>query len=174
MTGPDLTAIAAVASNGVIGRGTDIPWRIPEDWARFKKVTMGGVYLCGRTTHEAMGALPGRQAIVLTSRDLAESDSVLRAGSKAEALALLGRFPDRRWFVAGGAHIYTLFWDVTTELDVTLVDQAPHGDAYFPVIDPDDWVETARTPRDGFAFVTYRRTGPQAASALASAVAGTA
>ena len=32
----EIIGIAAVARNGVIGNDGDIPWRIPEDWRRFK------------------------------------------------------------------------------------------------------------------------------------------
>jgi dihydrofolate reductase len=64
---PRLTAIAAVAQNGVIGDGRGLLWHLPEDFARFKRVTMGGVLLMGRRTFDSLGGpLPGRQSIVLS------------------------------------------------------------------------------------------------------------
>lgn len=54
-----LIAIAVVASNGVIGDGNDQPFKFAEDWARFKKITMGHSMIMGRKTHDAMGLLPG-------------------------------------------------------------------------------------------------------------------
>ncbi len=63
----DITAIAAVARNGVIGADGDIPWRIPEDWQRFKRVTMGQVLIMGRKTFDSIGRpLPGRTTLVVT------------------------------------------------------------------------------------------------------------
>ena len=63
----ELIAIAAVAANRVIGRSGDIPWSIPEDWKRFKAVTMGSNLIMGRVTFEAIGdPLPGRTSIVIT------------------------------------------------------------------------------------------------------------
>ena len=64
---PEIIAIAAVAANGVIGAGNDIPWRIPADWQRFKALTMGSVLIMGRKTYDSIGRpLPGRTIFVIT------------------------------------------------------------------------------------------------------------
>ena len=63
----DIVGIAAVARNRVIGAGNDIPWRIPEDWDHFKRLTMGQVLIMGRMTYESIGRpLPGRTTFVIT------------------------------------------------------------------------------------------------------------
>ena len=63
--------IAAVASGGVIGRGGDIPWDLPEDRRIFKELTMGCVLIMGRVTYESIGRpLPGREIIVVSSSGL--------------------------------------------------------------------------------------------------------
>ena len=81
--GRRVTMVAAVAENGVIGLGGDIPWHLPEDFGHFKRTTTGHVLIMGRTTHEGIGRpLPGRTTIVLT-RDPAWSDDgvhVARSG----------------------------------------------------------------------------------------------
>lgn len=160
-----LTAIAAVARNRVIGAAGDIPWSIPEDWKRFKAVTMGSNLVMGRVTFEAIGdPLPGRTSIVVSRRVPdgngpteipATRTRVIWVRSLAEALAVAD--PDRPTFVAGGAEIYKLAWPLLSDLDITEVDLEPEGDAYFPEIDPAEWVEVSREPREGFAFVHYRR-----------------
>ena len=62
-----VTAIAAIACNGVIGSQGAMPWHIPGDFRRFKQVTMGGVLIMGRTTFESIGKpLPGRTTIVVS------------------------------------------------------------------------------------------------------------
>ena len=62
-----IVMVAAVARNGVIGNGPDIPWRIPGEQRLFKELTMGDVLVMGRTTYESIGRpLPGRTTIVLT------------------------------------------------------------------------------------------------------------
>ena len=58
-----IVLVAAVARNGVIGNGPDIPWRIPGEQGEFKKLTMGHTLLMGRTTYESIGRpLPGADA----------------------------------------------------------------------------------------------------------------
>ncbi len=58
--------VAAVADNGVIGADGDIPWRIPDDFAHFKRTTLGQVLVMGRATFESIGRpLPGRTTVVL-------------------------------------------------------------------------------------------------------------
>jgi dihydrofolate reductase len=59
-------------------------------------------------------------------------------------------------FVAGGGEIFRVAWDRLTGLEITEVDQHPDGDVVFPAIDPEEWIETAREPHDGYSFVSYR------------------
>ncbi len=73
----DLTAIVAVAENGVIGRDGEMPWHIPEDLEHFREKTMGHPVIMGRVTYEsivdAIGEpLPGRTSIVLTNSELSD------------------------------------------------------------------------------------------------------
>ena len=68
---PGLTLIAAVASNGVIGRDNALPWHLPEDLKRFKALTLGHPVLMGRKTFESIVArlgkpLPGRRNLVIS------------------------------------------------------------------------------------------------------------
>lgn len=159
-----IKAIAVVASNGVIGDGIDQPFKFPEDWARFKKVTMGHPLIMGRKTHEAMGLLPGRTSIVLTSRPDAIEFPLGEDGrprgyavdSLGKALEhALGR--DEEVFVIGGGQIYRLAWDHLDELDITEVHAEAEGSVTFPEIDPEQWQEVSREPRGEFDFVRYAR-----------------
>ena len=62
-----ISLIAAVARNGTIGRGGRMPWHLPADLARFKRLTLGHTVLMGRRTWESLGRpLPGRRNVVLT------------------------------------------------------------------------------------------------------------
>ena len=68
-TMPRISIIAALARNGVIGRGNAMPWHLPEDLRHFRALTMGHPIIMGRKTHESLGRpLPGRRNIVV-SRD---------------------------------------------------------------------------------------------------------
>lgn len=159
-----IKAIAVVARNGVIGDGKDQPFKFAADWARFKKVTMGHPLIMGRRTHDAMGLLPGRLSIVLSSRpELIEfpmdTDGRPRGyavDSFAKALEIAqGR--DEEIYVIGGGEIYRLAWDHLDELDLTEVRADAEGAVTFPEIDPEVWEEYSREPKGEFDFVSYRR-----------------
>ena len=72
-----ITLVAAVADNGVIGVAGGIPWRIPEDFAHFKRVTLGHTLVMGRATYDSIGRpLPGRTTVVLTRDPAWSADGV--------------------------------------------------------------------------------------------------
>ena len=151
-----VTLIAAVGRNGVIGSGNDMPWHLPEDFAFFKRTTMGHAMVMGRKTFESIGrALPGRRTIVITRQADWQHPDVETVHSLDDALGLAG--PVGEVFVAGGGEVYEQAMPFAHRLLVTEVDQEPAGDVYFPAIDPNVWRETAREERDGFAWVTYER-----------------
>ena len=154
----EITAIAAVASNGVIGSGNDIPWRIPEDWRRFKRLTMGQVLIMGRKTYDSIGGpLPGRTTLVITRDRTWRGDGVRAVPSLDEALDQGLALAPEIVFIGGGGEIYRAAWPRLTRLEITEVDQTPPGEVRFPPIEATMWTETAREPHDGYAFVSYRR-----------------
>ena len=62
-----VSMIVAASERGIIGRGGQLPWRIPSDLRRFKSLTMGHAYIVGRRTWDEVGRpLPGRRMIVVT------------------------------------------------------------------------------------------------------------
>ena len=51
----------------MIGRDNALPWHLPDDLKRFKRLTLGKPIVMGRKTFESIGKpLPGRQNIVVT------------------------------------------------------------------------------------------------------------
>jgi dihydrofolate reductase len=154
----EIVGIAAVARNGVIGADNDIPWRIPADWARFQRLTMGQVLIMGRKTWASIGrALPGRITFVVTRDRMWRGEGVFAVPSLDEAFSQAAERNPETIFVAGGGEIYRAAWDRLTGLEITEVDAEPEGDVAFPDIDPQVWSEVSREPYDGYAFVRYRR-----------------
>jgi dihydrofolate reductase len=151
-----VTLIAAVGRNGVIGSDNDMPWHLPEDFAFFKRTTMGHAMVMGRKTFDSIGrALPGRRTIVITRQADWRHPDVETVHSLDDALGLAG--PVGEVFVAGGGEIYAQAMPFAHRLLITEVEQEPEGDVRFPEIDPAVWRESAREERDGFAWVTYER-----------------
>ena len=155
---PEIIGIAAVAANGVIGTGNDIPWRIPADWKRFRALTMGNIVIMGRKTYDSIGRpLPGRTTFVITRDRMWRGDGVRAVPALDEAFDQALLLHPRVIFVAGGGEIYRAAWDRLTGLEITEVDQRPDGEVTFPEIDPDEWIEVGREFGDGYSFVSYRR-----------------
>lgn len=149
--------VAAVARNGVIGDGPDIPWRIPGEQAEFKRLTMGHTLVMGRTTYDSIGRpLPGRTTIVLTRDPSWSADGVLVAHSLDEALERAADLPGDV-MVVGGAQVYAAALPVATEQVISEVPLEPQGDVHYPAYDADDWVETSRESFPGYERVVLER-----------------
>lgn len=134
-------AIAAMAENRVIGSGQRIPWRLPADFAWFKRTTMGGVLVMGRKTFTSIGRpLPGRETIVLSRTGFA-FPGVKTAANGAELDRLVADTDKTVWIV-GGAEIYREFLARCSELFLTCVPGCPVGDAFFPSFE-DQFIEIA-------------------------------
>ena len=124
-------AIVAVAEDGVIGRGGDLPWRLSEDLKWFKKITLGHTILMGRKTWESLpGALPSRQNWVL-SRTANQKDGMSVFRSMEEVQQAL--VPSQTLFIIGGGEIYSMTLPLCHELFISEVRRkVPDGDAFFP------------------------------------------
>jgi dihydrofolate reductase len=151
-----VTLIAAVGRNGVIGADNAMPWHLPEDFAFFKRTTMGHTMVMGRRTFDSIGrVLPGRRTIVVTRQHDWSHPDVETAHSLVDALDLAG--PADEVYICGGGEIYAEAMPFAHRMLITEVDQSPEGDVRFPDIDISDWREVSREPHDGFAWVTYER-----------------
>jgi len=157
-----VSLIAAVASNGIIGRGGILPWKLPGDLARFKSLTMGHPVIMGRSTFQSLGkALEGRTNIVLSRDPRLNLDGCTVVHTAEEALeAAVGTGTDEV-FVIGGAEIYARFLPHAQRMYLTHVDAEVEGDAVFPEVDWSHWRTTKEVPgRAGslpHRFVDYER-----------------
>jgi dihydrofolate reductase len=173
---PLVSLIVAMASNGVIGRGNALPWRLPADLKRFRSLTLGKPVLMGRRTFESIGRpLSGRVNLVLTREPQWAADGTLAVRTVAEALAQARDCPEL--VVIGGAEVYRLVLPLARRIYLTQVHADVPGDTFFPAFDPGEWhaVECRAQPADErhawpFTFVTLeRRAAPPAAVITATA-----
>jgi dihydrofolate reductase len=159
--GKRVVLVAAVARNGVIGNGPDIPWRIPGEQAEFKRLTLGHVLLMGRTTYESIGRpLPGRSTVVLTRDPAWTAEGVHVAHEVAAALELADGLSGDV-MVAGGAEVYAALMPYADSQVVTEVHLEPEGDVVYPGIDPAVWVEVGRDPGPAYDVVRWERRSPR-------------
>lgn len=163
-----LALIWAQSTGGVIGLDGGIPWRLPEDQARFKELTMGSAVLMGRKTWESLPAsvrpLPGRRNLVLTTNREWAAAGAERVDSVAEAI---DRVAGDLW-VIGGSAVYAAALPLADQVDVTYVDVVCDGDVFAPELGT-DWrpvVEGGWT--SSTAGVRYKVTTFARASAIPS------
>lgn len=162
--------IAAVASNGVVGRNNQLPWRLPEDLGYFKRTTLGKPIVMGRRTWDSIGRpLSGRANIVVSrQRDLIlEGASVVADLESGIALASeLARADGvEELMVIGGGEIYARALPLADRLYLTEVHAEVEGDTLFPDWDRRQWLEISRerhaasgeNPYD-YSFVVYQRS----------------
>ena len=163
MSSPRLSLIAALAQNRVIGIENRLPWKLPEDLAHFKALTLGHPILMGRKTFESLGRpLPGRRNIVITRNPDFQAVGSEIAVSIADAIALCAE-ADEIFFI-GGAALYEQVLPLVDRLYLTEVYTHAQGDAWFPDYDPSAFREVSRESYMGvkgdalrFDFVVYER-----------------
>lgn len=164
-----LSVIVAVAENGVVGVDNTLPWRLPEDLKYFKKVTMGKPIVMGRKTYESIGRpLPGRPNIVISRNPGFRAPGVTVVGSIDSALELANELAQgdgqNELMVIGGAAIYALAIPMADRLYLTEVHAEYSGDAFFPAVDLEQWLEISRehhlsqnADSPAFSFLVYER-----------------
>ncbi len=151
-----LAIIAALARNRVIGNQGTLPWHIPEDLKRFKRLTTGHAIVMGRKTFISLGRpLPDRRNVVLTSHPIPDVECYPSTEAALNALT-----SQERVFVIGGGQIYAQFLDRADEIFLTLLDRDVEGDTYFPPYE--DLVARSfrlrgREDHDGYSFLEYVR-----------------
>lgn len=155
--------IFARAANGVIGRDNTIPWRLPEDMARLKRLTTGWPVIMGRKTWDSLPVkfrpLPGRANIVITRQPDWKDTGASTAASLADALALCASSAEV--WILGGAQIYAQAMPLAERIEVTEIAEEIEGDAYAPTLGP-EWRVAAREDHVSangmkFSFITYQK-----------------
>ena len=144
-----LVIVVAMAENGVIGASGTLPWHLPADLRRVKRLTMGKPLIMGRKTYESIGRpLPGRKTIVLTKDRGFSVPGVIVCRSFDAALEEAQKHAksmDASEVVAfGGAGIYSQALLKAQKIYKTEIHLSPQGDTFFPDYDKDEWSEIKR------------------------------
>jgi len=154
----------AIAKNGVIGKGNELPWDLPADLNYFRSTTKGHPVIMGARTHLSIGRLlPGRKNIVLSDDPNFEPiEGALIAKSFEEAFELAKESDEV--FIIGGANVYKQGLNYADRLYITEVQADVEGDILFPEFDKSLWKEIKREKREKDAenafdlnFVVYEK-----------------
>ncbi|MGM8216399.1 dihydrofolate reductase [Bacillaceae bacterium W0354] len=132
-----LSVIVAMDENNVIGYQNDLPWHLPNDLKRFKRITTGHTIVMGRKTYESIGRpLPNRQNIIMTrdSHFTAEGCTVIHSWEELNQY-----LNDEELFLIGGAELIKQAIPIVDRLYLTIIHHSFEGDTYFPNLNMDDW-----------------------------------
>ena len=163
-----ISIIVAASENGVIGRDGALPWHLPADLKRFKKLTLGHAVIMGRKTYqsilESLGRpLPKRRSVVLSRDPDYQAPGAELASGLEQALALLAG--DDETFVIGGASVFAEALPKADRLYLTRVHAEVEGDVFFPEVDLSSWnlISEERHEADDrhaypFSFLDYERS----------------
>lgn len=141
-TNRKITIIVAAASDGAIGRGGDMPFRLSSDLKRFKSITLGHPIVMGRKTFESLpGALPGRTNIVVTRDADYDRPGIITAPDLTAALQIAAVSDGaENIMIIGGGQIYREAITLADSIELTEVDaEYPDADTFFPEINKDRW-----------------------------------
>lgn len=183
MARPEIIIISALAeTNRVIGRNGKLPWKLPEDSARFRRLTLGHTVIMGRKTWEfdvEQCPLKQRHNIVISANPhqcqvspfCADLAATVTFTHSLESALRLVKQEEEKVFIVGGATIYEQALSIADTLELTLIEGNYEGDTFFPDYShllPYPFELTHRDARSGYRFDTYKRQVKVANSSLAA------
>jgi dihydrofolate reductase len=161
-----ISMIAALASNRVIGKNNDLPWKLPDDMKFFMETTKGHHTIMGRKNYDSIPnkfkPLPNRTNIVVTRQKNFDAPGCIVVDSVEKGLDIASKNQESETFIIGGAEIYKLGLPHATRLYLTEIDAEIEGDTRFPIFNKNEWKETSRQRHNkddrhayAFDFVVY-------------------
>lgn len=157
-----ISLIVAMDRKRGIGIANQLPWKLPEDLAHFKRTTTGHAIIMGRKTFDSIGRpLPGRRSIVVTRNPDWRHEGTQVAATPEQACALARH--EQEAFIIGGAEIFEQTITLADRMIVTEIDAEFDCDTFFPQVDQASWQETGRESLHSaasgldYAIVTYDR-----------------
>jgi len=158
----NLTLIAAVAENNVIGIYGEVPWKIHEDMKHFNELTISHPIIMGRKTYDSIPEkfrpLSCRKNIVVSEKTKQRNypEEVIVCDSIPKAIKEAAYF-DKDCYVIGGGQIYWQTMGLANKLEITEVHKRVEGDSFFPFIDSSFWSVSQRNDFEEYSFVRYKR-----------------
>lgn len=135
-----ISIVVAISENNAIGKDNQLLWHLPADLKHFKEITSGHTIIMGRKTYDSIGRpLPNRRNIVITRSTDLQIPNVEVVNSLDAAISLCEG--ENEVFIIGGAEIYKHAIQFADRIYLTTVHQTYEADAYFPVLDKNEWKE---------------------------------
>jgi dihydrofolate reductase len=136
----NITAIAAVDENLLMGGPEGIPWTLPRDSRHLREFTGGHFFLLGRRTYEEMiGWFTDQKPLVMTTREDYQPPVGQVVRSVPEAAQVARAAGEDNLVVGGGARIFEAAMPHLTQMSLTRVHSGFEGDVHFPQWDAAAW-----------------------------------
>lgn len=168
-----ISIVVAMTPQRLIGAAGRLPWYLPEDLRRFRKLTMGHAMVMGRRTFSSLGrALPGRRNLVVSRNpNPPVVEGVEWFVSLQEAIDFARKAGETECFIAGGTEIFAEGLALADRMYITFVqrDFPFQGDTYFPMWDQTQWKVTRHELVEDLEFVTYERAEKSGAQVIQEA-----
>jgi dihydrofolate reductase len=155
--------IVAADDKDAIGKDGDLPWHLPEDTRRFKRITTGHTVVAGRVTHESIvkrlgHPLPDRLSVVISRTSKPDTDDVKYRWDLDSAIQTAQALEIDEIFVIGGAEIYKAALSLVDRVYLTRVFGDFSGDT---VLEP-GWLDGFKLVEEEpsteqYQFRTYER-----------------
>ncbi|MCF8227795.1 MAG: dihydrofolate reductase [Bacteroidales bacterium] len=136
----DISLIAAMGNNMVIGKEGKMPWHLPDDLQYFMDKTQGHYVLMGRKTfHTYKKIMKDHKVLVVTNQKHFDGEYADVVSSIEEGIVKAALAGESELFVSGGAEIYAQTLDLADRLYLTMIRHDFEGDAFFPDVEFSKW-----------------------------------
>lgn len=163
-----ISMIAATDENNTLGKNGDLLWHLPDDFKRFKALTINHPIVMGRKTFETFPKLlPQRTHIIITRQKDYKAEGCIVVNNIEDALEIAKKSEGgaEEICIIGGGEIYKLALPYANKIELTLIHHKFEGaDAFFPEFDKAEWDLTGEVyhPEDDkhpydFTYLTYLR-----------------
>ena len=134
-----VSIIVAMSTNKVIGKDNNLPWKLPSDLKRFKKLTSGKTVIMGRKCYESIGKpLPNRTNVIITRNTDYVADGCEVRYDLEEAIKEFN-IEGEEVFIIGGSDIYKMAFPIADKLYLTHVVAEIEGDTFLEGLIESDW-----------------------------------
>jgi len=137
----NLILVAAIGANNELGLDNNLIWRIKEDLAFYRKLTLHQNIIMGRKTFESMPskALEERNIFVLSSSKL-DTHYDINCYNSVEELLKCIEITNEIFIVVGGSQIYKTLMPYVDTMYLTEINEYANADTFFPNIDIHNWI----------------------------------
>ena len=156
-----ISIISAVAKNGVIGKGNDLPWNLPRDLKHFSSITRNHTVIMGYNTYKSIFSrlgkpLPDRHNMVIAP-DVNINAPDCEMVRDFDAWVKKATALEEEIFVIGGAHTYAQFLPYAQRMYISYIKNDYEGDVFFPKWNPSHWTIIQKIDYQEFEFVLYQQ-----------------